>query len=85
MKLIEDWKSFKARKPNKFYSYVWWETLLSFYFIITWLIFLMVFALIDNWWLLIISFSHFLAAVWWDFRELKGRKKYWSEGEQNEN
>jgi hypothetical protein len=74
--LRERWYRFKAKPPSRFYSYVWWETLIGFYFIVGFLIFLMVFAVTSNWWFMAVAMAHVVCDFFWSRREVRRRSLF---------
>lgn len=70
------WEGFKNRKPNGFYSYVWWETIIMFLLPIGLLI-TFILALVSNIWFAVPSIIFWMMDIYWSRRELRGRKQYY--------
>ena len=69
------WKRFKAREPDGYYSFVWWETIIWFLFSVMGLI-AFILALFISYWFVVLAIIFWTADLCWSRRELKGRKKY---------
>ena len=69
------WERFKAREPNGYYSYVWWETIIWFLLPAMGLI-AFILALFISYWFIVLAMISWTADIYWSRRELKRREKY---------
>jgi len=69
------WEGFKAREPDGYYSYVWWETVIWFLLPVMGLI-AFILALFISYWFVVLAIIFWSVDFYWSRRELKGRKRY---------